>query len=236
MWQAPAAAQASLSHEDRDTFAPIASPRARQFSVGTPQPPACLSPVSDPPLDFASPSVTTCLIDSDHTRTHRERLFPSDFPSFDRCHPFRRRGMLRSKYAPVAESGLLRRMAGAALSNLSWTMCKTGFLTGLLKGWLRNTHSAQEAQRTAPPIRRATALGVSVAPATLRASRLIGLRAQTLPADPPARLAELRVYVSVRGDSICVSPHAKYRGGGVCRVTTAIRTRHGRSTTLRATT
>jgi selenocysteine lyase/cysteine desulfurase len=54
---------------------------------------------------------------------------------------------------------------------------------------------------------RATALGLSVAPATLRASHLIGLRAKKLPADLPTRLAESRVYVSVRGDSIRVSPH-----------------------------
>jgi selenocysteine lyase/cysteine desulfurase len=54
---------------------------------------------------------------------------------------------------------------------------------------------------------RATALGLSVAPAELHASHLIGLRAKKLPADLPTRLAESHVYVSVRGDSIRVSPH-----------------------------
>jgi selenocysteine lyase/cysteine desulfurase len=54
---------------------------------------------------------------------------------------------------------------------------------------------------------RATALGLSVAPATLRASHLVGLRANKLPADLPARLAQSQVYVSVRGDSMRVSPH-----------------------------
>jgi selenocysteine lyase/cysteine desulfurase len=54
---------------------------------------------------------------------------------------------------------------------------------------------------------RATALGLSVAPAHLHASHLIGLRAKRLPADLPARLAQSQVYVSVRGDSIRVSPH-----------------------------
>jgi selenocysteine lyase/cysteine desulfurase len=54
---------------------------------------------------------------------------------------------------------------------------------------------------------RATALGLKTAPSSLRASHLIGLRALTLPAALPARLAESRVYVSVRGDSIRVSPH-----------------------------
>jgi selenocysteine lyase/cysteine desulfurase len=54
---------------------------------------------------------------------------------------------------------------------------------------------------------RATALDLSVAPAELRASHLIGLRAKKLPADLPTRLAHSQVYVSVRGDSIRVSPH-----------------------------
>src|SRR5262249_55581286 len=54
---------------------------------------------------------------------------------------------------------------------------------------------------------RATALGLSVAPAELHASHLIGLRARKLPADLPTRLAASQVYVSVRGDSIRVAPH-----------------------------
>jgi selenocysteine lyase/cysteine desulfurase len=54
---------------------------------------------------------------------------------------------------------------------------------------------------------RAIDLGLKTAPAAFRASHLIGLRAKTLPADLPARLAESQVYVSVRGDSIRVSPH-----------------------------
>jgi selenocysteine lyase/cysteine desulfurase len=54
---------------------------------------------------------------------------------------------------------------------------------------------------------RASALGLKTAPSPLRASHLIGLRAQELPSDLPTRLAQSRVYVSVRGDSIRVSPH-----------------------------
>jgi selenocysteine lyase/cysteine desulfurase len=54
---------------------------------------------------------------------------------------------------------------------------------------------------------RAATLGLKSAPATLRASHLIGLRAKNLPAGLPARLAQSQVYVSVRGDSIRVSPH-----------------------------
>jgi selenocysteine lyase/cysteine desulfurase len=54
---------------------------------------------------------------------------------------------------------------------------------------------------------RAATLHLKSAPAALRASHLIGLRAQKPPADLPARLAHSQVYVSVRGDSIHVSPH-----------------------------
>jgi selenocysteine lyase/cysteine desulfurase len=54
---------------------------------------------------------------------------------------------------------------------------------------------------------RAASLGLKFAPATLRVSHLIGLRAKILPAGLPARLAQSQVYVSVRGDSIRVSPH-----------------------------
>jgi selenocysteine lyase/cysteine desulfurase len=54
---------------------------------------------------------------------------------------------------------------------------------------------------------RANALGLNTAPPPLRASHLIGLRAKTLPADLPTLLAQSQVYVSVRGDSIRVSPH-----------------------------
>jgi selenocysteine lyase/cysteine desulfurase len=54
---------------------------------------------------------------------------------------------------------------------------------------------------------RAAALGLKTAPSPLRASHLIGLRAKKLPADLPRRLAESQVYVSVRGDSMRVSPH-----------------------------
>ena len=54
---------------------------------------------------------------------------------------------------------------------------------------------------------RAVAQGLRVTPTSLRASHMIGLRASHLPADLPARLAASNVYVSVRGDSMRVSPH-----------------------------
>jgi selenocysteine lyase/cysteine desulfurase len=55
---------------------------------------------------------------------------------------------------------------------------------------------------------RAGALGLQTAPAARRVSHLIGLRSpRPLPADLPARLAAANVYVSLRGNSIRVSPH-----------------------------
>jgi selenocysteine lyase/cysteine desulfurase len=54
---------------------------------------------------------------------------------------------------------------------------------------------------------RAMAQGLRVPTAHLRANHLIGLRASRLPPELPTRLAASNVYVSVRGDSIRVSPH-----------------------------
>jgi selenocysteine lyase/cysteine desulfurase len=56
-------------------------------------------------------------------------------------------------------------------------------------------------------VERASALGLTAAPAALRADHLTGLRATTLAPDLPARLAAADVHVSVRGDAIRVSPH-----------------------------
>lgn len=55
---------------------------------------------------------------------------------------------------------------------------------------------------------RAETLGLRTIPAHRRVSHMIGLRSpQPLPADLPARLAAANVYVSLRGESIRVSPH-----------------------------
>jgi selenocysteine lyase/cysteine desulfurase len=56
--------------------------------------------------------------------------------------------------------------------------------------------------------RGAAQVGLHAIPAERRAAHMIGLRAERpLPADLPARLAAERVFVSVRGNSIRVSPH-----------------------------
>lgn len=55
---------------------------------------------------------------------------------------------------------------------------------------------------------RAVDLGLAVAPRDHRAPHLLGLRFPGgVPADLPGRLREARVFVSVRGDAIRVSPH-----------------------------
>jgi selenocysteine lyase/cysteine desulfurase len=64
------------------------------------------------------------------------------------------------------------------------------------------------AARTADIVRRARALGLSALPAQLRAGHFLGLR---LPGGTPMglteRLAEEQVHVSLRGDSVRVTPH-----------------------------
>ncbi len=52
------------------------------------------------------------------------------------------------------------------------------------------------------------AMGFSVAPSEFRAGHLIGLRcSEGLPGDLSERLAQHQVYVSIRGNSVRVSPH-----------------------------
>ncbi|HSH70982.1 MAG TPA: aminotransferase class V-fold PLP-dependent enzyme [Deferrisomatales bacterium] len=64
------------------------------------------------------------------------------------------------------------------------------------------------AATTARIARGAGKLGLTVAPAPLRAGHLLGLRFPAgIPNGLPERLARERVYVSVRGDSIRVAPH-----------------------------
>jgi selenocysteine lyase/cysteine desulfurase len=55
---------------------------------------------------------------------------------------------------------------------------------------------------------RALAAGYEVAPAEQRSRHMIGIRFRNgLPAKLPAALAAAKVYVSIRGDSVRVSPH-----------------------------
>jgi selenocysteine lyase/cysteine desulfurase len=55
---------------------------------------------------------------------------------------------------------------------------------------------------------RAREMGMATAPTAFRAPHLIGLRLSSLPpSDLPTRLAQARVFVSVRGSAIRVAPH-----------------------------
>ena len=55
---------------------------------------------------------------------------------------------------------------------------------------------------------RATALGLNVAPSHLRAGHLLGIRfPEGVPTDLVERLSRNQIYVSVRGNSIRISPH-----------------------------
>ncbi|MGD9228439.1 MAG: aminotransferase class V-fold PLP-dependent enzyme [Desulfobacterales bacterium] len=61
---------------------------------------------------------------------------------------------------------------------------------------------------TAEIAHRATALGLNVAPPHLRAGHLLGIRfPEGVPTDLVERLSYNQIYVSVRGNSIRISPH-----------------------------
>ncbi len=61
---------------------------------------------------------------------------------------------------------------------------------------------------TAEIAHRATALGLNVAPPHLRAGHLLGIRfPEGVPADLVEQLSHNQIYVSVRGNSIRISPH-----------------------------
>jgi len=77
-----------------------------------------------------------------------------------------------------------------------------------LLAWGVERIAATLAAKTAAIAERAAALGIGAAPAHLRAGHYLGLRLPGgAPPELPERLAEGRVFVSVRGDSLRVTPH-----------------------------
>jgi selenocysteine lyase/cysteine desulfurase len=77
-----------------------------------------------------------------------------------------------------------------------------------LLAWGVDRIAATLAARTAAIAERAAELGLAATPAHLRAGHYLGLRfRQGAPEWLPERLAEKQVYVSVRGDSLRVTPH-----------------------------
>jgi selenocysteine lyase/cysteine desulfurase len=80
-------------------------------------------------------------------------------------------------------------------------------LEQLLAWGVRNI-AATLAIRTAAIAARAVALGLSTSPPSLRAGHFLGLRfPEGLPDGLPERLAREQVHVSLRGDSLRVTPH-----------------------------
>jgi selenocysteine lyase/cysteine desulfurase len=77
-----------------------------------------------------------------------------------------------------------------------------------LLAWGVDRIAATLAAKTAAIAERAATLGLQAAPAHFRAGHYLGLRfPRGAPQRLPERLAERRVYVSVRGDSLRVTPH-----------------------------
>jgi len=81
---------------------------------------------------------------------------------------------------------------------------------GLLLEWGVPRIAASIAALTAPLVSRAAELGLEAVPAARRASHYVGLRFPGgIPSGLPQRLAQQRVYVSVRGrGTLRVTPHA----------------------------
>jgi selenocysteine lyase/cysteine desulfurase len=77
-----------------------------------------------------------------------------------------------------------------------------------LLAWGVDRVAATLAAMTAAIAERAAGLGLAATPAHLRAGHYLGLRfRQRAPERLPERLAKEQVYVSVRGDSLRVTPH-----------------------------
>jgi selenocysteine lyase/cysteine desulfurase len=77
-----------------------------------------------------------------------------------------------------------------------------------LLAWEVEAIAASLAARTAAIAERAATLGLRSTPAGRRAGHYLGLRFPVgLPAGLPERLAKEQVYVSLRGDSLRVTPH-----------------------------
>jgi selenocysteine lyase/cysteine desulfurase len=92
-----------------------------------------------------------------------------------------------------------------------------------LREWGVESIAATIREHTSAIAAGAAALGYASAPPSLRGPHMMGLRrAGGVPADLPARLAEQRVYVSLRGDSIRVSPHVYTTPADIARLLAAL--------------
>ncbi|MGH6914710.1 MAG: aminotransferase class V-fold PLP-dependent enzyme, partial [Geminicoccales bacterium] len=108
----------------------------------------------------------------------------------------------QSQYQPGA-----RRFDVGERSNFALLPVGIAGLEQLLR-WGQAAIATTLAARTAQIAQRAMALGLSAIPAHLRAGHFLGLRfAGGVPAGLPERLASEQVHVSLRGDSVRVTPH-----------------------------
>jgi selenocysteine lyase/cysteine desulfurase len=108
----------------------------------------------------------------------------------------------RERYQPGA-----RRFDVGERSNFALLPVSIVALEQLL-AWGVAEIAATLATRTAAIAARATALGLRATAADLRAGHFLGLRfPHGVPPGLPERLAEERVHVSLRGDSLRVTPH-----------------------------
>jgi selenocysteine lyase/cysteine desulfurase len=70
---------------------------------------------------------------------------------------------------------------------------------------------------------RASAAGYEVAPAEQRSRHMMGIRFRSgMPTKLAAALSEAKVYVSIRGDSVRVSPHLYSTSADIDRLFAAI--------------
>jgi selenocysteine lyase/cysteine desulfurase len=108
----------------------------------------------------------------------------------------------QDRYQPGA-----RRFDVGERSNFALLPVGIAALEQLLR-WGQAAIAATLAARNAGIVERAARLGMRAIPAHLRAGHFLGLRfAGGVPARLPERLAEEKVYVSLRGDSVRVTPH-----------------------------
>jgi selenocysteine lyase/cysteine desulfurase len=88
-----------------------------------------------------------------------------------------------------------------------------------LLAWGVESIGATLAARTRAIAERARGLGLSASPAALRGGHFLGLRfPQGMPDGLPERLAREQVHVSLRGDSLRVTPHLYNHDGDVERL------------------
>jgi selenocysteine lyase/cysteine desulfurase len=108
----------------------------------------------------------------------------------------------QDRYQPGA-----RRFDMGERSNVALLPAGIAALEQLLR-WGQAAIAGTLAARNAGIVERAAALGMRAIPAHLRAGHFVGLRLPGgAPAGLPERLAKEQVYVSLRGDSVRVTPH-----------------------------